>query len=63
MLTKGTNTILNHPLNLIKLETRSRTYPEITSYEDISSEEFMHKTLGRLPMAAGWAQQDQFKWS
>ena len=38
-------------------------YPEITSEEDISCEEFTHKTQGRLPMTAGQAQQDQFKWS
>ena len=32
------------------------TYPELTSDEDISSEEFMHKAPGRLPMTVGWAQ-------
>ena len=63
MLTKGTNPILNHLLNLIELEIVSGTYPEVTSDKDISSEEFTHKTPGRLPMTAGWDQQDQFKWS
>ena len=39
------------------------TYQEVTSDEDISSEEFTHKTQGRLPMTTGWVQQDQFKGS
>ena len=42
---------------------RFGAYPEVTSDEDISSEEFTHKTPGRLPMTAGWAQPDQPKWS
>ena len=44
---------------------RFEAYPEVTSDEDISSEEFTHKTQGRLPMTAEWAQQDQLKqpWS
>ena len=29
-----------------------RTYPEVASDEDLSSEEFTHKTKGRLPMTA-----------
>ena len=37
---------------------RFRAYPEVTSEEDISSEEFMHKTSGRLPMSVGLAQQN-----
>ena len=32
---------------------RFKTYPEVTSDEDISSEEFMFKTPGRLPITAG----------
>ena len=42
-----------------------RTYPELNSDEDISSEEFMHRTPDRLPMTVGWVQQDQIKqlWS
>ena len=42
---------------------RFGAYPEVTSDEYISSEEFTHKTPCTLPMTAGWAQQDQFKWS
>ena len=48
---------------LNRMGNRFRAYPEVTSDKDISSEEFTHKTRGRLPMAAGWAQQDQYKWS
>ena len=42
---------------------RFGAYQEVTSDEDISSEKFTHKTLGRLPMTAGWTQQDQLKQS
>ena len=46
-----------------RMGNRFGAYPEITSHEDISTEEFTHKTPGRLPMTAGWAQQEQCKWS
>ena len=42
---------------------RFKAYLEVPFDEDTSSEEFTYKTSGRLPMAAGWAQQDQLKWS
>ena len=45
-----------------RMRNRFRAYPEVTSYKDISSEEFTPKTPGRLPMTAGWAQQGQLKW-
>ena len=45
-----------------RMGNRVGTCLEVTSDKDISSEESTHKTPGRLPMTAGWAQQDQFKW-
>ena len=39
-----------------RIRNRFGTYPEVTSDEDIPSEEFMHKIPGRLPMTAGQAQ-------
>ena len=58
---KRTNPILNHLLNPNRMGNRFGAYPEVTSDEDISSEEFTHKTSGKLPMTEGWAQQDQLK--
>ena len=40
-----------------------QAYPEVTSNEDISSEDLIYETLSRLPMTAGWTHQDQFEWS
>ena len=45
-----------------RMGNRFQIYPEVTSDEGISSEDFTHETPGRLPMTAGWTQQDQFKW-
>ena len=42
---------------------RFGAYPEVNSDKDISSDEFMHKTPGRLTMTAGRAQPNQLKWS
>ena len=38
-----------------------RTYPEVTSDKDTSSEEFTYGTPDRLPMTVGWVQQDHIK--
>ena len=51
------------PAKLNRIGNSFGTYPEVISDKDISSEEFTHKTPGRLRMTAGWAQQDQLKWS
>ena len=46
-----------------RMGNRFGAYPEVTSDKDMSSKEFINKTPHRLPMSAGWAQQDQLKWS
>ena len=47
----------NRTVNMFK------AYPEVTSDEDISSEEFTHKSPARLLMTAGQAKPDQLKQS
>ena len=37
-----------------RTDKRFGTYPEVTSNEDIFSEEFTHKIPSRSPMKAGW---------
>ena len=63
MLTEGTNSILNLPAKPNRMGNRFGAYSEVTSDDDISSEEFTHKTPAILPITAGQAQQDQLKWS
>ena len=63
LVEKGDKPYTQSPAKPNRMGNRFRAYPEVTSDRDLSSEEFMHKTPGRLPMWAGWAHEDQFEWS
>ena len=60
---KSDKTYTQPPAKPNRIGNSFRTYPEVTSDEYISSEEFTHKTPGRLSMTVGWTQQDELKQS
>ena len=60
---KGDRPCTHPPAKHQRMRNLFWTYPEVTSDEDISSEDFFHESLGRLPITAGQTHQDQSEWS